>query len=151
MKQRKTTIIILVCLLLVTAVFALLHLSTRDQIPEGALLVSGEGKEQYVDLSKLRLVPVSGIVVNGKGEKKTVEGRGISIADLLTAAGFDPAAVELVTVVSEDEYSAEISGEEIVEGGKIYLLIEDGSARLVVFGDSNSKRNVKNVVKLYAS
>lgn len=151
MKQRKTVIVILVCLLLVTAVFTLLHLSTRDQVPEGVLLVSGEGKEQYMDLSKLPLGPVSGIVVNGRGEEKTMEGQGISIADLLTAAGFDPAAPKQVTAVSEDEYSAEISAEEIAEGGKIYLLIEDGSARLVAFGDSNSRRNVKNVVKLYVS
>jgi len=151
MKQRKTILVILACLLLATAAFALLHLSTHDRVPEGALLVSGEGKEQYVDLSKLPLGPISGTVVNGKGEKKTMEGQGISMDDLLTAAGFDPTAAEKVTAVSDDEYTAEISGEEIAEGGKIYLLIEDSSARLVAFGDSNAKRNVKNVVTLYVS
>ena len=43
----------------------------------------------------------------------------------------------------------EVSKEEVDEDGKVYLLKEDdGSLRLVVFGDENSKRSVSNVVKM---
>jgi hypothetical protein len=53
-----------------------------------------------------------------------------------------------VTVVSNDSYSAKMNREEILEEDKVFLLLEDNSLRLIVFGDSNSKRSVSNVVQI---
>ena len=45
-----------------------------------------------------------------------------------------------------------ISGDEVNDADKAYLVSEDdGSMRLVVFGDSNAKRNVRNVVSVEIS
>ena len=59
-----------------------------------------------------------------------------------------------ITVTSEDNYSAELTGEELLEAGKVYVAFTDGEemiegieggqgAQLVVFGDPNSKRAVR--------
>ena len=45
-----------------------------------------------------------------------------------------------------------MTAEELAAPGKVYLTVEtDGTFRLVVFGDSNSKRNVSDVIKLTLS
>lgn len=59
-----------------------------------------------------------------------------------------------ITVTSEDNYSAELTGEELLEAGKVYVALTDGEemiegieggqgAQLIVFGDPNSKRAVR--------
>ena len=134
---------------MLTAVLAIVHFTGRTQVPEGALLVSCGGEKAYVDLKSLETVPVQGTVVNGKGEESEVDTQGVSVADVLTEAGFDPADAGSVKVTASDEFSAELSGDEVNEDGKAYLVSEDdGSMRLVVFGDSNAKRNVRNVVSV---
>lgn len=132
-----------------TAALAIAHFSTRTEVPEGALLVSCGDKTEYVDLKALDSVSVQGVVVNGKGEESEVDTKGVSVADVLAEAGFKPENAQAVRVTASDEFSAELSGDEINEDGKAYLVNEDdGSMRLVVFGDSNAKRNVRDVVKL---
>ncbi|MBQ1377322.1 MAG: hypothetical protein IIY77_05075 [Lachnospiraceae bacterium] len=94
-------------------------------------------------------IPVKGELVNGKGEKVSIDAKGSLLADLLTRAGIDPAEVSVLKITSQDAYSAEVSGEELREAGKVYLVSEDdGTFTLVVFGDSNSKRKVKNTVRI---
>ena len=118
-------------------------------MPDGALLVSCGGEKKYVDLDSLDTVPVQGSVVNGKGEKSEIDTQGVSLADAISKAGFDPESAAAVKVTADDEFSAELSGDEVNEAGKAYLVSEDdGSMRLVVFGDSNAKRNVRNVVSV---
>ena len=57
-----------------------------------------------------------------------------------------PDTVKAVTVRASDEFSAEIAGDELNEMGKVFLYrSKDGSFTLVVFGDANAKRHVKNV------
>jgi len=106
-------------------------------------------KTVYIEMDTLAKIKINGTIVNGKGEQKEVDEIGVPLADILNAAGIDPAEVNVVTVSADDEFSAEISGEEIQEEGKAYLADdgEDGM-RLIVFGDSDSKRNVRTVVKL---
>ena len=71
---------------------------------------------------------------------------------MIKGAGFDPSGAAAVKVTADDEFSAELSGDELDEAGKAYLVSEDdGSMRLVVFGDSNAKRNVRNVVSVEIS
>jgi len=101
-----------------------------------------------VPLEDLPLVPVQGTMVTGKGEQRPINGMGISVADLLKQA-YAYASTGTVVVRSADEYSVRLTAEEVAAENKAWLLIEDGSARLIVFGDENSKRNVKNVVRLH--
>ena len=150
-KTGKIIVCVLAVLLLVTAVLAVVHVRTRDAVPEGALLVEYAGEAHYVDAASLPLTAVSGTLVNGKGEEKSIETSGAALIDVLREAGLDPDAVVSVTVTADDEFAASLSGEEVREAGRAFLAPEeDGSLRLIVFGDANSKRQVKNVVKIAA-
>ena len=90
--------------------------------------------------------------MNGKGEEIPVDGDGIAVSKLLSKLGITE--FSKVRIVSDDAYSAEVNREEVVEGGKVVLLLEEGTPsekdtlRLVVFGDENSKRSVSNVVEI---
>ncbi len=116
-----------------TAILAVIHLTTRTPDTEGQILVNGES----VQISDIKMSPVSGTVVNGKGEEKQIDAQGISISDL--CGDFSTAKL-----TASDEYSA-----EVVNGDDAYLILsDDGSLRLIVFGDENAKRDVKNVVRI---
>ena len=136
-------------IVIVTVVFifsAALYMRTRDVVPEHSIKVVNGKEEKLVDIEKLNYENISGTRVNGKGEEKKVEGLGILIKDLL--AEEKVAGYSKVTATSDDAYQAEVFAEEIEEPGKVYLLYEDGTLRLIVFGDDNSKRNVSNVVSM---
>lgn len=148
-KSTKIIVAAIAALIALTAVFAIIHSAARTEVPDGALLVSCGGEKKYVDLASLDTVSVRGIVVNGKGEKSDVNTQGVPLADVIENAGFDPNGAVTVKVTADDEFSAELSGDELNEDGKAYLVSEeDGSMRLVVFGDSNAGRNVRNVVSV---
>lgn len=148
-KSTKIIMAAIAALIALTAVFAIIHSAARTEVPDGALLVSCGGEKKYVDLASLDTVSVRGSVVNGKGEKSDVNTQGVPLADVIENAGFDPNGAVTVKVTADDEFSAELSGDELNEDGKAYLVSEDdGSMRLVVFGDSNAKRNVRNVVSV---
>lgn len=148
-KNSKIVIAVIAVLIALTAVLAIVHSATRTKVPDGALLVSCGGENKYVALNSLDTVPVQGSIVNGKGEKSDINTQGVPLADVIKGAGFDPNGAAAVRVTADDEFSAELSGDELNEEGKAYLVGEDdGSMRLVVFGDSNAKRNVRNVVSV---
>ena len=148
-KSTKIIMAAIAALIARTAVFAIIHAAARTEVPDGALLVSCGGEKKYVDLASLDTVSVRGSVVNGKGEKSDVNTQGVPLADVIENAGFDPNGAVTVKVTADDEFSAELSGDELNEDGKAYLVSEDdGSMRLVVFGDSNAGRNVRNVVSV---
>ena len=148
-KSTKIIMAAIAALIALTAVFAIIHSAARTEVPDGALLVSCGGEKNYVDLASLDTVSVRGSVVNGKGEKSDVNTQGVPLADVIENAGFDPNGAVTVKVTADDEFSAELSGDELNEDGKAYLVSEeDGSMRLVVFGDSNAGRNVRNVVSV---
>ena len=148
-KSTKIIMAAIAALIALTAVFAIIHSAARTEVPDGALLVSCGGEKKYVDLTSLDTVSVRGSVVNGKGEKSDVNTQGVPLADVIENAGFDPNGAVTVKVTADDEFSAELSGDELNEDGKAYLVSEDdGSMRLGVFGDSNAGRNVRNVVSV---
>lgn len=148
-KNSKIVIAVIAVLIALTAVLAIVHSATRTKVPDGALLVSCGGENKYVALNSLDTVPVQGSIVNGRGEKSDINTQGVPLADVIKGAGFDPNGAAAVRVTADDEFSAELSGDELNEEGKAYLVGEDdGSMRLVVFGDSNAKRNVRNVVSV---
>lgn len=148
-KNSKIIIAVIALLIVLTTALAIVHFNSREQVPEGALLVSCGDSKEYVDLKSLDTVPVQGSIVNGKGEESIINTQGVMLADVINEAGFDPDNAAAVKVTADDEFSAELTGDEVNEAGKAYLINDDdGSMRLVVFGDSNSKRNVRNVVSV---
>lgn len=121
--------------MLVTAILALVHLTTRTPEVEGSILVNGEA----VDIASLDLEQVTGTIVNGKGEEKQIDAQGINIAKL-----FD-GDYESITITASDEYSAVVNADET---DNAYLILDEENPGLVVFGDSNSKRCVRDVVRI---
>ena len=100
-----------------------------------------------VDISKLDYVQVTGTRMNGKGEEQIVDGPGIALKDLLSGQKIQNCTK--VVVVSDDSYNAELTAEEVADGSKAFLIVEEeNELRLVVFGDTNSKRSVSNVVQI---
>lgn len=121
--------------MLVTAILALVHLTTRTPEVEGSILVNGEA----VSIASLDLEQVTGTIVNGKGEEKQIDARGINIAKL------SDGDYESITITASDEYSAVVNADET---DNAYLILDDENPGLVVFGDSNSKRCVRDVVRI---
>lgn len=144
MKKVRPIYIVIMVLVLLTAIAAAVHFATRTDVPEGMLRMEYGGKAVELDVGRLELVPVQGTIRNGKGEELPIDGQGILFGELLAQAGVGEYST--ATVTAGDEYSASVTAQEAVEPNRVYLLLEgDGSMRLVVFGDENSKRNVSNV------
>ncbi|MBE6988804.1 MAG: hypothetical protein E7432_08560 [Ruminococcaceae bacterium] len=144
--KNKKIIIMAAALIAIAAVAAGIHLTTRDEVTAGCVELIYNGKSHDIAISDMKKDDVSGIRVNGKGEEIEVSGKGISLADLLAMKKIED--FTKVTVVSDDSYSAEVSKDEVMESGKAYMMVEGEEARLVVFGDTNSKRSVSNVKQI---
>jgi hypothetical protein len=144
MRNRKLTIIIIGFLLILTAILSVVHLTTREQGTESAVQVMYRGKNVAIALDELKpLAAVRGTIVDGKGQTSEIDATGILVSDVLALAGVS--AENTVTVTADDEYSVTVTADETEEA---WLIIEEDSLRLIVFGDPNSKRNVRNVVRL---
>lgn len=146
MKNRKIMLAV-IALVIVTAIVAVVHLGSVPQVPENEILVQQGTEEKYVSVREEAMVAVTGTLVNGKGDQIPVDAMGLSLADVIELSGIDD--YDVVTVTARDEYRVEVTAEEIHTENKVYLTVDtDGTFRLVVFGDSNSKRNVSDVIKL---
>ena len=133
-------------LVVLTVLFAMVHLNTREEVAENTLqLVMGD-ETIRIDISKLEFVQVSGVRVNGKGEEVSIEAPGILVKDVLEQENITE--FQKVTVMADDSYQAEVTAEEVFADDKVYFLYEEESLRLIVFGDENSKRSVSNVVQI---
>lgn len=150
MKRNRVILLVVVALVAITVLVAVIHLNTRVSAPEGVLLVETAGHTEEIVWNSMELTAVQGTLINGKGEEHSVDAQGVLLRDVLAYAGV---SVETeVTVIAEDEYSASVTAEEIGSDGQVYLTVaEAGGIQMVVFGDSNSKRNVSGVVRLVVS
>ena len=147
MKKNRVGLLAGAVLVLVTVVAAAIHLSGRISPAEGALYIEKDGRSTELAISDMALEPVRGTVVNGKGETRSIDGRGFPLAALLERVEMQ--ADRQVTVTADDEYSAVVTAEELAAPDKVYLVAqEEDGVQLVVFGDANSKRNVSNVVRV---
>lgn len=147
--KHKRTLILISALLIATAAFAFLHLSGRTDVQPGEVIILSNGRERILSVSDLPLTGVDGEITNAKGDVLAVSGSGVPLADVLAGAEIDPYALETVAVIASDEYRAELTSEEIRTPEKVWLTVqEDGSLRLIVFGDPDSRRNVTNVVRM---
>lgn len=140
MKTKKQIIGIILLLLMITSVLVSVNLLSRDKIPKGAIMVDSNDSIDYIFLSRLTLSEVSGTMVNGRGEQTYIRAQGIPLF-LLTDEG-----CRFATVIASDEYRAVVSADET--DSAFLFLCEDGSTRLIVFGDDSAKRDVKNVEKV---
>lgn len=143
--KKRIGLVLLVCMVLV-GLFAVIHNSTRVKVPENSIaVVVGEAVE-YIDIDKLELTKVSGQTFNKKGETKDISGQGILLRDVLSK--IELSDCKNILVSADDEYSAELDIKEVMEDDTAYLIIDDNEARLYVFDNTNSRRNVSNVVKI---
>ena len=142
MKNRKL-IAAAALLLMLVLLFSWLHLSSREQVAEQCVQLVVDGKSDERNLSAFRYEQISGVRINGKGEEIPVSGQGISLPDLLKQCGVS--TYQCVCVVSDDSYSAEVHADEAENA---HFLLEEGTLRLIVFGDSNSKRSVSDVKQI---
>ena len=146
MKTNKVKIFVIV-LVSLTIIVALLHLNTREDVAEGTLLLTIGDESVTIDISKFDYEQVTGIRMNGKGEELEVNAPGISLKSILKQEKIQD--YTKVTVFSNDSYSAEVLAEEVEMDSKVFLIVEEEKTlRLVVFGDTNSKRSVSNVVQI---
>lgn len=149
MKQKRIILVIIIILAAAAAVLAILHLTHSKPVEQGQIEIIRQNQKWLLNAADIAKVSVKGELVNGKGETINIDAKGIALADMLTSIGIDPAKVTVLKITSQDEYSAEISGDELLEDGKVYLTSDgDETFTLVVFGDSNSKRKVKDVARI---
>ena len=147
MKKGEPVKIAVIVLVLVTAVVAIFYLTTRPTTSEGALRIEKGGQVIELPLERLAFASVHGTTVNGKGEERTIDAQGVLLSEVLREAGISEFTE--VTVTADDAYNAVVTAEEIAEPDRVYLVQQDeGGLRLIVFGDSNSKRSVSDVASL---
>ena len=146
MRKNKNQIIMLLMLLVGVVCVAVLfgvNLKTRRNIPSNTLSFETENSVRYLDIEKLKTEPISGQVKNGNGRISRIEGRGILLRDLIGECEYTQ-----VEVISDDEYRARLDASEIRDEDKVYIIVEENKARLCVFGDNDSKRNVVDVKRI---
>ena len=156
--KNKKLIIAIACIIIVALTVALgLYIRAQQTANEtkGGITLNVNGKTIVVSLDKLNQVAFEGETVNGKGDRSTHAYRGVELKKLLASNSVDVAKVTAVTASSADQYTAELTGDEIRDDDRVYVVIElDGKpvngidegtqgAQLVVFGDQNSRRNVR--------
>ena len=150
--QKKLIAAIIAILVVVTAV--LVFVNRKGDKNVSGLILSGGGKEITVAWEDVGTQAFEGDLVNGKGEVSHHEYTGAELQALLQAKGIEVTESSVITATSEDNYSAELTGAELLEAGKVYVALTDGGeqiegidggqgAQLIVFGDQNSKRAVR--------
>ena len=138
MRSRKLIVGLLSVLLAGIALLSVITRRDMTPIPDGAVLVTKNGNATILVLAEQELTPIRGQLVNGSGKTVRFEGIGLCLESLADET------VKTVKVVSADNYSAELSEEELY---RAYLITENG-VRLIVIGDRDRKRDVKNVISI---
>ncbi|MBE6014118.1 MAG: hypothetical protein E7241_01940 [Lachnospiraceae bacterium] len=152
--MKKKNCLIIVALILFTVVIAIIRVFTGIPKPTaGTLTLIVNNKETMVDPSKASKVEVSGTTVNSKGDKKEINTSGYALKDVITLSGAKDEDYTSVKVTASDEFSATLTKAEIDDGQRAFLIGESSDKgdvffKLIVFGDSDSKRQVKNVARI---
>ena len=150
--QKKLITGIIAILIVVTAV--LVFVNRKGDKNVSGLVLAGGGKEVTIAWEDVGGQAFEGDLVNGKGEVTHHEYTGSELQALLAASDIEVTESSVITAASEDNYSAELTGAELLEAGKVYVALTDGGkqiegidggqgAQLIVFGDQNSKRAVR--------
>lgn len=140
--MRKRFWIYLAILLLLIGVTAKVNLDRQPVLNGDLQIVYGQNRDD-ITLSELETVQVIGSRVNGKGQEINVDAVGLSLQTVLKHAKITN--FTQTKAIANDGYSAVVLVEELQDA---YLIEEDDGLRLVVFGDTDSKRSVTGVVQL---
>lgn len=150
MNKKKKVIVVLsvviASMLLITAGLAFYYVHSRQTVSSGDLLIKSAQGDTTVTFNDLNLTHVEGEIKNKKGEVKQIDSEGIALSDIPALAGANDYSA--ITVFADDEYNAELTKNELAGQSGAWLIKNDSTIRLVVFGDSDSKRDVKNVVRI---
>ncbi|MBQ3392568.1 MAG: hypothetical protein IJG52_04050 [Lachnospiraceae bacterium] len=150
--QKRIVALIIAVLVIAAGILAFVNKGGIDDRP-GMVITSG-GKEILVAWEEVDSGDFSGELINGKGETSQHDFTGAELNSLLRTNGVEVSADAIITVTSEDNYAAELTGAEVLESGKVYVALTDNGkqiegieggqgGQLIVFGDPNSKRAVK--------
>lgn len=131
---------VILCLALITTLVSATYLKGRKSTPENQIAVSVNAEDKFVSLSDFKLSKVSEDIKNKKGETKHIEGDGVLVRDIIGSVSFTE-----ITVISDDEFRATLTPDDLENA---WLLSQEETARLIVKGDKDSKRDVKNVVRI---
>lgn len=99
---------------------------------------------KLIKLSEIDTSPIKRQIVSKK--TREISGEGIDLFELV--ADYSGEDFTEIIVISSDEYKATVSKEEALKKENAVLVFEGNSARLYVFGDTDSKRNVSNVKRI---
>ena len=143
--KKKTLLIILAVLVVLAAVLAVIVSRNQPQKAVSEVIIVQNGKQTKVDLGKLDLTDVKATVTRASGKTLEIDAKGLEMRKLLEKySGYTT-----LTVLAEDNYTAEIKADELQTEKNVYLIIgEENKPRLVVLSDSNAKRDVKNVLTI---
>ena len=151
--SKKIIAAVIAVLICIVVVLGIANRNAGKGREEGLTLISG-GKETAVSWEAVKKSSFEGDLINGKGESKHHTYEGIELSELLSGKGIGYTDESSFVVSSEDNYTAELSGAEVNEPGRVYIAvtadgemiegIEGGQgAQLIVFGDPNQKRAVR--------
>ena len=155
--KKKVLIAVVICAVLALTLGVGLYVRNTQtaQEKQNAITVKAAGKEIVVAVKELDKGAFEGETVNGKGERSAHSYRGVELQALLKDKGVGAATG--VHVSSADQYTADLTGDELREAGKVYLAVEiDGQkvsgieegtdgVQMIVFGDENMRRSVRNL------
>ena len=152
-KTKKILTAVIGMLVILVVGLGAINRNSGKKAGAGLVIRSG-GKEITLSFDDIEKDAFSGDLVNGKGESHHHDYEGIELKTLLSGQKMEITNDSTISVTSEDNYSADIFGNEVLEGGKVYIAftadgtmiegIEGGQgAQLIVLGDSNSKRAVR--------
>jgi len=142
--KKKTVLIILAALIVIAAVLAIIVSQSMPKKTANELIIIENGKETKIDLNSQKLVDVKGTMTMASGKTKEIDAKGIEVRDLLAGRTYST-----VVVNAEDNYSAELTSEDINKEGNAYIILgEENKPRLVVLSDTNAKRDVKNLLTI---
>jgi len=133
----------------------ILAVKVRGNAPDqsGLIIQNGE-KTITVSWEDINQTTFTGEIINGKGETSNHEYKGIELVELFKVNGIEIKEDTKITVTSEDNYTAELTGEEVLTGNKVYVAVVcdnesiegiegNQGGQLVVYGDANAKRQVR--------
>ena len=152
MNKKLTAGIIVLCLF--TIIGASVYQVSKASIPRSVLTIDYAGNKTIVDPFKLDKINVKGAVVDGKGEKHDINSKGFKFIDCINLAQVPEEGYNTARILSEDGYAAELTRDEARDDKKTFFIINEDketkaqTLQLVVFGDSDSKRQVKNVTMI---
>ena len=142
--KKKTLFIVIAVLVVIAAVLAIVVSNSMPKKEPCELIISENGTQTKIDLNSLKLVDVKGTITMASGKTKDIDSKGIEVRDLLAGKKYSTVAVN-----AEDNYSAELTAEDIEKPQNAYIILgEENRPRLVVMSDTNAKRDVKNVLTL---